>query len=165
MVVGLGQTADGLTSDVEVIDLFDPALSCNLPNFPYAAKGAVGFESYPVFCGGHNSTDYFRECYSIEPSGNTWEKDPEMVQKRWGSLKFLSNKSSWLKVSNAVFTNCYQFCKLVLDLRRMSCWERSNLKWLVCLSWASFKIYTDSVDQVLLTGAGCHWLNSCHNDR
>ena len=82
MVVGLGQTADGLTSDVEVIDLFDPALSCNLPNFPYAAKGSVGFESYPVFCGGHNSTDYFRECYSIEPSGNTWEKDPEMVQKR-----------------------------------------------------------------------------------
>ena len=81
IVVGLGQNADGFISDVEVLDVNDPNKSCRLPNFPYSAAGANGFERYGIFCGGHNSTEFSRECYYTE-DGNTWTKGPDMREER-----------------------------------------------------------------------------------
>ena len=71
IVVGLGQNADGFISDVEVLDV----------NEPYSAAGANGFERYGIFCGGHNSTEFSRECYYTE-DGNTWTKGPDMREER-----------------------------------------------------------------------------------
>ena len=79
--MGLGQTADGFISDVEILDVFDPTMSCNLSNFPYSAAGAFGLSGGAIFCGGHNSTDYSNECYYSE-DGKAWIKAPDMQQKR-----------------------------------------------------------------------------------
>ena len=81
LIVGLGETADGFTSDVEVVDVIEPDKSCSLPNFPYSATGAFGIYRGALFCGGHNSTDYMSECYYLGEE-KSWEKLPDMQQKR-----------------------------------------------------------------------------------
>ena len=77
----MGQAADGLTSEVELIDLLDPSHYCILPNFPHSVEGGFGSPNTLTFCGGHNFTDSSRDCLSLK--GSTWEKTSEMMEKRY----------------------------------------------------------------------------------
>ena len=74
LLVGVGNTRDGTSSSVEIIDLRSPASTptCkNLKNFPLAAYGSFGgleFQDRPVICGGFDMTHlrYSLKCYSLE---------------------------------------------------------------------------------------------------
>ena len=79
VLVALGQTSTGYTSEVELFDFGDPTRVCNVPNLPRAAGGATGIDF--VICGGHNETDYTDECHMISQAG-TWEPYQPMPQKR-----------------------------------------------------------------------------------
>ena len=79
--MGLGQTPDGLTSDVEAFDFYNPTVTCTLPSFPYAAGGAIGFNTETLICGGHNDTHHFSECYTMNEK-EEWTPLPEMHEKR-----------------------------------------------------------------------------------
>ena len=82
--MGLGQNADGFTSDVEAIDITNPNRSCSLPNYPYSVAGAFGIFGdlpLPIFCGSHNATDHTSECYSMDEKG-LWTPFAEMPEKR-----------------------------------------------------------------------------------
>ena len=80
VLVGLGETADGFTSDIEVIDIYDDVKPCSPSNFPYAAAGASGIPMMPVICGGHNDTHHTNECYWLYEG--KWEPDKPMSEKR-----------------------------------------------------------------------------------
>ena len=93
VLVGLGQTADGFTSEVEVIDLNDPTTSRSLPNFPYSAAGAISLDFGHMFCGGHNSTNYFSDCHDMDEMGN-WFPAPALSRERWNFQLLLAFKVS-----------------------------------------------------------------------
>ena len=76
----MGLTADGYTSDVEVIDIENPTRPCDTPNFPYSAVGATAIVG--LICGGHNDTHYSSECYMIDEKG-TWVQQRGLNNKRY----------------------------------------------------------------------------------
>ncbi len=53
-------TADGYTTEVEVVDLINQGLDCaNLPNYPLQTLSAFGSSAdfdAPIICAGHNAT-------------------------------------------------------------------------------------------------------------
>jgi hypothetical protein len=55
-LIGVGQTANGTTNLVEIIDLLNPSFSCpafpSLPVSTFAAIGGLTFEEIPTVCGG-----------------------------------------------------------------------------------------------------------------
>ena len=83
VIVGLGETVSGFTSEVEVLDFYTSSRPRSLPNFPYAAGGVLGFESNGVtlFCGGYNDTDHSNECHGMGNDG-LWTAYPSLREKR-----------------------------------------------------------------------------------
>ena len=71
-MVGLGYTADGYTSNVEVIDLSSSSTAC--PPFPayplavYGAVGGLGFSEIPHFAGGFNGASRTNYVYYFQGS-------------------------------------------------------------------------------------------------
>ena len=82
--VGLGRTAEGFTSEVEAIDVFNPTMSHSLPNYPFSAAAAFGVDCGVAFCGGHNDTHYSNECYLYDDFSDEhlWWKSSELNEKR-----------------------------------------------------------------------------------
>ena len=84
LLVGTGLTADGYTTEIEVIDLLNPGVKCqNLPNYPLETLSAVGtpypYEA-PLICGGHNATDFSSECYVLKEG--SWTPAAALNTKR-----------------------------------------------------------------------------------
>ena len=84
ILVGSGLTADGYTTEVEVIDLQNPGVKCqNLPNYPVETLSAVGSSvpyKAPLICGGHNATDFSNECFVLKEG--SWTPAAALNTKR-----------------------------------------------------------------------------------
>jgi hypothetical protein len=85
MLVGLGDTKEGRTDTIEVIDLESASTTCSvLPNFPLALKGPMGglaFQDKPMICGGDfGYLKFSKKCFSFE--GNEWIPSPSMNRAR-----------------------------------------------------------------------------------
>lgn len=67
-MVALGQTRNGQTNNIEIIDLSSSESSCNnFPPYPYAterAKGQLSFHEIPLICGGYDPSR--NECKIFE---------------------------------------------------------------------------------------------------
>ncbi len=61
-MVAVGYTKNGLTNNVEVVDLENPEMICqDLPDLPLALFGAASFLNFdkePEICGGNDGTTY-----------------------------------------------------------------------------------------------------------
>ena len=84
ILVGSGLTANGYTTEVEVIDLQNPGVKCpNLPNYPVETLSAVGTSDFgfsALICGGHNATDFSTECNVLKEG--SWAQAPALSTKR-----------------------------------------------------------------------------------
>jgi hypothetical protein len=80
LLVGIGETANGLTDSFEIIDLSMPSSVCqNLPNFPYATFGSVGEfikQDHPLICGGKD----IKQCYSFKD--DSWQEEAALAENR-----------------------------------------------------------------------------------
>jgi Galactose oxidase, central domain len=80
LLVGIGETANGLTDSFEIIDLSMPSSVCqNLPNFPYATFGSVGEfikQDHPLICGGED----IKQCYSFKD--DSWQEELSLAENR-----------------------------------------------------------------------------------
>ncbi len=76
LLVGLGRTDNGLTDDIEIIDLKSTStnrtIQANFPMKLWESFGGLGFHNKPMICGGYPSN----KCFSLD--GNEWKDSPSM---------------------------------------------------------------------------------------
>ena len=81
-MVALGDTRNGQTNNVEIIDLVLPKYNCNnFPAYPFAterAKGELDFQEYPFICGGFNP--HRNECKTFQ--NGEWRSFESMTEAR-----------------------------------------------------------------------------------
>ncbi len=86
-MIGLGTTANGLSNEVEIIDLGSTSTTCHsLPNFPVSGTKSIGglsTNSKPIICGGLDigRRGVIEECNAY--ANQTWETFPPMIVSRY----------------------------------------------------------------------------------
>ena len=83
LLVGLGNTEQKNTDNVEIIDLSSTSTSCkNPPNFPLKLYRAFGFQEKSMICGGNDDVEYNSsdKCFSLE--NDQWISSPSLNTAR-----------------------------------------------------------------------------------
>jgi len=81
MLVGVGQTKNGTTNNVEIIDLENANKTClpiqNFPSKVYAAIGGLTVNEHPMICGGDFNVNINSNCSTLNQS--SWSTAPSLA--------------------------------------------------------------------------------------